>query len=84
MITLQYNETVSHLIPQSSIGLQERARDGFIPSYFNPLGYTNLVVPLIIDLLIHEVNVVLFLVLVSVVPKSARLCTLQELVSIRK
>jgi hypothetical protein len=46
---------------------------------------------LIVGLLIHEVNMVLFLVLVSVVPESAGLsmiligqCTLQELVSVRK
>jgi hypothetical protein len=46
---------------------------------------------LIIGLFIHEVNVVLFLVLVSVVPKLARFstiligqCTLQELVSVGK
>jgi hypothetical protein len=54
--------------------------------FFNPLGYANLVA-----LLIHKVNVVLFLVLVSIVPESARLSmiligqrTLQELVSVRK
>jgi hypothetical protein len=62
-----------------------------MPGFFNPLDYTNLVALLIIGLLIHEVNVVFFLVLVSAVPKLARLSTiligqrmLQELVSVRK
>jgi hypothetical protein len=57
----------------SSVGLQERARDGFVPGFSNPLGYTNLVTLIIVGLLIHEVNVVLFLVLVSVVPESVDL-----------
>jgi hypothetical protein len=46
------------------------------PQVFNPLGYTNLIALLIISLLIHEVNVVLFLVLVRAVPESARLSTI--------
>jgi hypothetical protein len=73
-----------------SIGLQERARDGFIPGVFNQLSYTNLIALLVVGLLIQKVNVVLFLVLISVVPESARLsmilvgqCMLQ-LVSVGK
>jgi hypothetical protein len=61
------------------------------PQVFNPLGYTDLVALLVVGLLIHEVNVVLFLVLVSAVPELARISTiligqrmLQELVSVRK
>jgi hypothetical protein len=61
------------------------------PRFFNSLGYVDLVALLVVSLLIHEVNVVLFLVLVSAVPKSARLSTifvgqrtLQELVSVGK
>jgi hypothetical protein len=53
--------------------------------------YANLVALLLIGLLIHEVNMVLFLVLVSAIPESARLSmilvgqrTLQELVSVEK
>jgi hypothetical protein len=38
---------------------------------FNPLGYTKIIALRIVPLLILEVNVVLFLVLVSVVPESA-------------
>jgi hypothetical protein len=63
----------------------------FIHGFFNSLGYANLVALLIVALLIHEVNVVLFLVLVSTIPKSARLSTilvgqrtLYELVSVEK
>jgi hypothetical protein len=63
----------------------------FILGFFNPLGYTNLIAFLIVGLLIHEVNVVLFLVLVSAIPESARLsmiligqCTLHEFVSVKK
>jgi hypothetical protein len=71
--------------------LEERARDGFIPRFFNLLGYADLVALFTVGLLIHEVNMVLFLVLVSTVPESVRLstiligqCKLQELVSVRK
>jgi hypothetical protein len=91
MITLWHVKSVSHLIPPSSIGLQERARDGFIPGFFNPLGYVDLVALLVIGLLIYEVNVVLFLILVSDVPESTSLSMnligqrmLQELVSVGK
>jgi hypothetical protein len=62
-----------------------------IPGFFNPLGYTNLVALLIIGLLIHEANVVLFLDLVSAILELTRLSTiliaqrtLQELVSVEK
>jgi hypothetical protein len=76
MITLRHVKSVSHLLPASSIGLQERARDGFIPGFFNLLGYANLVALLIVGLLIHELNMVFFLVLVSTVPELARLSTI--------
>jgi hypothetical protein len=73
------------------LGFKKEHEMGLSPGFFNPLGYTNLIALLIVGLLIHEVNVELFLVLVSVVPESARLSTiligqrmLQELVSIRK
>jgi hypothetical protein len=59
--------------------------------FFNPLGYADLVALLVVGLLIHEVNVVRFVVLVSAAPESTRLSTilvgqhtLQELVSVRK
>jgi hypothetical protein len=91
MITLCYIESVSHLIPPSFVGLQERARDEFIPGVFNPLSYTNLISLLIVGLFLQEVHLVLLLIVVSVVPKSIRLSTilmrqgtLQELVSIGK
>jgi hypothetical protein len=64
---------------------------GFIPGFFNPLGYANLVALLIVGLLIPEVNMVFFLVHVITVLELARLSTilvgqrtLQELVSVRK
>jgi hypothetical protein len=90
LITLLHIKSVSHLLPPSSVGLQERTRDGFVPGFFNPLSYTNLIALLIVGLLIREVNVV-FSVLVSTVPESARFSnilmeqrTLQELVNIEK
>jgi hypothetical protein len=49
---------------------------GLSPVFFNPLSYANLVALLIIGLLIHELNMVLFLVLVRAVPESARLSTI--------
>jgi hypothetical protein len=36
-----------------------------IPGFFIPLGYTDLIALLIVSLLIHEVNVVLFLILLA-------------------
>jgi hypothetical protein len=72
MIILYYIKSISHLIPSSSVGLQERAQDGFIPGFFNPLGFTNLIALLIFSLFLQEVHLVLLLVLVSVVPESAR------------
>jgi hypothetical protein len=38
---------------------------GFIPGFFNPLGYANLVALLIVGLLIPEVNVVFSLSMLS-------------------
>jgi hypothetical protein len=64
---------------------------GLSPGFFNPLGYANLDALLIVGFLIHKVNILLFLVLISAVPESARLSTilvgqrtLQELVSVGK
>jgi hypothetical protein len=72
------------------LGFKKEHEKGLPPGFFNPLSYANLVALLVTGLLIHEVNVVLFLILVSVVPESTRLCMiligqcmLQELVSVR-
>jgi hypothetical protein len=61
------------------------------PQVFQPTWLRKSRCLLIIGLVIHKVNMVLFLVLVSVVNESARLsmilieqCMLQELVSVRK
>jgi hypothetical protein len=61
------------------------------PQFLNPLGYTNLIALLILDLIIYVVHVVLLNILINIVPESARLstiligqCTLQELISIGK
>jgi hypothetical protein len=55
------------------LGFKKEHRMGLSSSFFNTLGYANLVALLIVGLLIHEVNVVLFLILVSDVPESAGL-----------
>jgi hypothetical protein len=63
----------------------------FYPQIFQPTRLSRSRCPPVVGLLIHEVNVVLFLVLVSAVNKLARHSTifigqhmLQELVSVRK
>jgi hypothetical protein len=73
------------------LGFKKEHEMGLSPGFFNPLSYTNLIALLIVGLLIHEVNMVLFVVLVSTVPESARLSTIligqhtmQELVSVKK
>jgi hypothetical protein len=73
------------------LGFKKEHEMGLSPGFFNLLGYANLIALLIVGLLIHDVNVVLFHVLVSTIPESARLSTivigqhtLHELVSVRK
>jgi hypothetical protein len=76
-----------YLSPPSVLRWASRKSTRWVyPQVFNPLSYANL-----IALLIHEVNMVLFLVLFSAVPELARLSmillgqhTLEELVSVRK
>jgi hypothetical protein len=55
------------------LGFKKEHKMGFVPSFFNPLGYIDLIALLVVSLLIHKVNVMLFLVLVGIVPESARL-----------
>jgi hypothetical protein len=73
------------------LGFKKEHEMGLSLGFFNPLGYVDLVALLAVGLLIHEVNVVLFLVLISAVPESARLSMilvgqrkLHELVSVEK
>jgi hydrogenase/urease accessory protein HupE len=53
-------------------GFKKEHEMGLSPGFFHPLSYADLIALLTVGLLIHEVNVVLFLVLVSEFPESAR------------
>jgi hypothetical protein len=54
------------------LGFKKEHEMGLSLGFFHPLGYADLIALLTVGLLIHKVNVVLFLVLVSDVPGSAR------------
>jgi hypothetical protein len=80
---------ISSLCPP--LGFKKEHEMDLSPGFSTYLAYTDLIALLIIGLLIHEVNVVLFLFLVSDVPESARFSmilvgqrTLQDLVSVEK